>query len=74
MLPAFRYIPLTIALILSLHLFAQKPLIDTSAFKKWPDLNFLNVSSDARFATFFIHDNEYNVDTFCIKSVKGKWE
>jgi dipeptidyl aminopeptidase/acylaminoacyl peptidase len=56
------------------ELFAQKPSIDTAAFKKWPDLGTPSISNDGRFVFYTIHNNEFNVDTLVLQSTDAKWK
>lgn len=54
-------------------LLAQKPLIDTAAFKKWPDLQAPNISNNGKYVRYTVHNNEINQDTLVIQSTDAHW-
>lgn len=63
-----------ILLLFSVHLYAQKLLIDSSAYNKWPLPPGGGISNDGQYLYYALHDNVLQQDSLFVQSNNGKWK
>lgn len=56
------------------YLNAQKLVIDSTTYNRWPSLNGANISNDGNYLYFLSHDPIANIDTLCIRSTDLVWK
>jgi predicted peptidase len=57
----------------SIAVTAQKRVISTDSFNKWPTLHSPFISQDGKYAAYFIRNNVNNMDSLIIQSTNSEW-
>ncbi len=55
-------------------LFAQKPLIDSTAYKAWPSLGWSKISKNGQYVFYTIEGVPVGSKTLIVQSTDGKWK
>src|SRR5688572_10634956 len=61
------------AIIYSMSITAQKQVISTDSFNKWPTLSFKCISPDGEYVAYVIRNNVANIDSLIIQSTNNEW-
>ncbi len=62
------------SLVLNESSFAQKPVLDSATFGKWPEINNPKITDDGKYSMFSVSDNLSGVRSLNILSNEGSWK
>jgi hypothetical protein len=54
--------------------YAQKPIFDLKTYKDWPEINGAGITSDGKFAYYYINNQPINQETLVVCSTEGGWK
>jgi dipeptidyl aminopeptidase/acylaminoacyl peptidase len=61
-------------MVLATIIVAQKPMINTSVFGKWPSVVGAKISNDGRFFLYSIRNQPVNSSTLIVQSLQSNWK
>ncbi|BAV07685.1 alpha/beta hydrolase family protein [Filimonas lacunae] len=63
--------PALLACLLSL---AQKPVLDSAVWEKWPDLNYVNINDNGSFISYTVSEPMLQKTTWVLQSTEANWK
>ncbi|SFE98164.1 Dipeptidyl aminopeptidase/acylaminoacyl peptidase [Chitinophaga sp. CF118] len=57
-----------------IYLFAQKPLIDSSVYNKWPSVKGANISNNGKYVLYYIRNEPIGSDILILQATDNKWK
>lgn len=67
---------LALLLLLLLHfsLLAQKPVIDTTVYEKWPTIQYPKISNNGNYVSYWVTNQSNKYSTLILSSINNNWK